>query len=390
VALTPDRIARAGVLAAILEAAAPKPGNVSPRRPARDATFLDFAASALAIEAPLAAAAAGRLAPGAAVRAAVEATRSVTRSNTNLGVVLLLVPLARAAAVAAGPGDTVTPAALRAAVGAVLEGLGVDDAREAYAAIRVAAPGGLGRAEAQDVGAEPTVPLREAMRLAADRDDVAREYAEGYPTTFEVGLPALRAGARLGPERAAVQAALAILAERPDTLIARKAGALAAQAASAEARAALDAGGVRTPEGRRRLRALDRTLRRGRGRLNPGTTADLVAASLFVWFLESGGGPTDPLLTRPREGTAGAARRQPPHDVARSGGVHPPRSRGTLALDRLYSHGADLELRDLAVRVEGVVREDVRRRLVEVERDEDASRRHAAGCTRGERDGAAP
>ncbi len=56
----------------------------------------------------------------------------------------------------------------------------VEDAREVYAAIRLAAPGGLGRAVEQDVADEPTVTLLEVMRLAADRDDIAREYATGF------------------------------------------------------------------------------------------------------------------------------------------------------------------------------------------------------------------
>ena len=65
--------------------------------------------------------------------------------------------------------------ALRTAVREVLESTTVDDARDVYAAIRQAAPGGLGRAEAQDVANEPTVTLLDTMRLAADRDGIARE-----------------------------------------------------------------------------------------------------------------------------------------------------------------------------------------------------------------------
>ena len=38
---------------------------------------------------------------------------------------------------------------------------------------------------------EPTVTLLEAMRLAAHRDGIAREYATAFETTFEIGAPAL-------------------------------------------------------------------------------------------------------------------------------------------------------------------------------------------------------
>jgi triphosphoribosyl-dephospho-CoA synthase len=293
--VAPDEIATRGVLACLLEAAAPKPGNVSRRRKAADATFGDFLASAAAIGPALAAAArggdgAGGLAAGAAIRTAVEATRRYVGTNTNLGIVLLVVPLARAAGRVREP-ESIPVGTLRAALEEVLAGLTVEDAREAYAAIRLAAPGGLGRVEAEAVSGEPPGSLREAMRLAAARDDVAREYALGYPATFDVGLPALLAHAAAGPERAVVQAALTLLAACPDTLIARKAGVEAARAASAEARAVLELGGIRTPAGRRRLAVFDRALRRGGGRLNPGTTADLTAASLFAAYLTRGERP---------------------------------------------------------------------------------------------------
>ena len=74
---------------------APKPGNVSPGRHFADTRYEDFLASAVAIGGPLADA--GTRSVGATVRLAVESTRRWTSSNTNLGIVLLLTPLARAA-----------------------------------------------------------------------------------------------------------------------------------------------------------------------------------------------------------------------------------------------------------------------------------------------------
>src|SRR5437762_11620413 len=88
-------VAIAAQLACLIEASAPKPGNVSPGRHFADARYEDFLASAVAIGEPLAGA--GMRSVGATVRLAVEATARWTRSNTNLGIVLLLTPLARAA-----------------------------------------------------------------------------------------------------------------------------------------------------------------------------------------------------------------------------------------------------------------------------------------------------
>jgi triphosphoribosyl-dephospho-CoA synthase len=186
--VTGEAISAAAQLACLLEVSAPKPGNVSPERHFHDTRYEDFLASAVAIGPALAEAGSRPL--GATIRSAVEATARWTRSNTNLGIVLLLAPLARAAA---RPGGD-----LRSRVAAVLDETTVADAVEAYAAIRLARPGGLGKAGAEDVAVAPTVTLRDAMALAADRDAVAREYVTGFAVTFDVGVPALAAARRRG------------------------------------------------------------------------------------------------------------------------------------------------------------------------------------------------
>src|SRR3989449_98633 len=176
-------VAAAAQLACLLEASAPKPGNVSPFASFRDSTYEDFLASAAAIGPALLMA--GERSLGTTIRGGVEATARWAPSNTNLGLVMLLAPLARAAL---RPGDK----PLRAQVTATLAATTVADARDAYAAIRSAAPGGLGRASEQDVASTPTATLREAMALARDRDAIAREYATDFETTFEIGTPGLR------------------------------------------------------------------------------------------------------------------------------------------------------------------------------------------------------
>ena len=88
-------IAAAAQLACLLEVTAPKPGNVSPGRGFDDLAYEHFLASAAAIGGPLSGA--GTRPLGATVRLAIEATARWTSSNTNLGIVLLLAPLARAA-----------------------------------------------------------------------------------------------------------------------------------------------------------------------------------------------------------------------------------------------------------------------------------------------------
>jgi triphosphoribosyl-dephospho-CoA synthase len=273
----PETVAGAAQLACVLEASAEKPGNVTPSHDFDDTTFEDMVRTGIALGRELGHA--GERGVGATVLAAVRASRDVADGNTNLGIGLLLAPLARAA-LTAGP--------LRERLGDVLRALTVDDARAAYAAIRLAGAGGLDEPVEHDVRDEPRVTLREAMATAAQRDTVAAEYVSDHAVTFELGLPVL-AGALddgLRPREAIVELALRLLAAVPDTLIARKCGPEAAGRVSQGAGAVLAAGGVRTASGRTALAALDASLREDGHALNPGTTADLVTAVLFVALLE--------------------------------------------------------------------------------------------------------
>ena len=225
---------------------------------------------------------AGRRPVGETVRLAIEATAQWTRSNSNLGIVLLLAPLARAANIGANTG-------LRAALARVLEETSVDDARNVYAAIRLAGPGGLGEAESQDVADEPDVTLLAAMRMAADRDAIAREYANGFEVTFETGASVL-ARARtdgLSWDDAIVETFLTLLAGTADTHIARRSGMALARKVTEWAQGVMAAGGVRSARGRRATAEFDRSLRNKETRANPGTTADLTAAAIFVTLLRS-------------------------------------------------------------------------------------------------------
>ena len=280
-ALPAAEVAAAAQLACLLEVSAPKPGNVSPHAAFRDATYEDFLASAAAIGPAFLAA--GERPLGATIRAAVEATARWAPSNTNLGLVLLLAPLARAARRAGEP-------ALRPRVAATLAETTVADAQNAYAAIRLAAPGGLGRTGEQDVAGTPTQTLRDVMVLAVQRDAIAREYATDFRTTFEIGAPALRRALaeRLPWPDAVVEAYLTLLAAAADTHIARKLGLAAAVTVQQRARAVLAAGGVRTAPGREAIAALDRELRDDANTLNPGATADLTGAAVYAVLLEGG------------------------------------------------------------------------------------------------------
>ena len=284
-------IAAAAQLACLLEASAPKPGNISPGRHFHDTRYEDFLASAAAIGGAFARVGDPARTLGATILEAIRATARWTNSNTNLGIVLLLAPLAHAAHEACrlnqAEGDAAR-SALREQLARVLRSTTVRDAAHVYEAIRIAHPAGLGKVDTEDVAAAPTIALRDAMALAAGRDGIAREYATDFATTFGTGASALARARRDGLpwDDSVLECYLTLLAAAPDTHIERKLGRAAAVDVSESARATLAAGGIRTAAGRKSIALLDRQLRDERNSRNPGTTADLTAAAIYVVLLE--------------------------------------------------------------------------------------------------------
>jgi triphosphoribosyl-dephospho-CoA synthase len=270
--------------ACIWEASARKVGNVHPRAAYADADFAAFLISAASIRWRTRRSPDGRI--GDLVLNAVRDSKAAIPTNTNLGLILMLAPL-----VSADPRTD-----LRMRVVDALQRTTVRDASLVYEAIRLADPAGLGRVPDQDVHGEPTVTLREAMKRAADRDLVARQYANGYVDVFDFGVLAFLAAfekfRRIEP--AVIECQLRWLAEFPDSLIARKKGQSAAEQVRRRAVKVMELGGLDTPEGRRAGVELDRHLRSDGNKLNPGTTADLVAACLFVALRENKVKASDP------------------------------------------------------------------------------------------------
>jgi triphosphoribosyl-dephospho-CoA synthase len=127
-----------------------------------------------------------------------------------------------------------------------------------------------------------------AMELAKDRDLVAKQYVNGFEQVFEQGLPLLETGVEKFStlSQAIVFAHVSLMSMFPDSLIARKCGAKLAsqsQMMATQAIEFLDVGGDEAPEKYwNSVADLDFWLRSDGHRRNPGTTADIVAASLFV------------------------------------------------------------------------------------------------------------
>jgi triphosphoribosyl-dephospho-CoA synthase len=259
-------------IACLWEVTARKPGNVHRFKDFEDTTYLDFTISAGIISGVIADAA--HYPVGVTIADCLRYTVSRVGRNTNLGIVLLFAPLARAA----------TAPNYQANVERVLSELTLADTECTYYAIRVSLIGGLGEVKEEDVYQQPTVPLREAMALAAHRDTIALQYTNGFREVFDDAAPAILVGIeRTGSiEGGIIHAHLHLMSRYPDTLIARKRGVQEAEESAQLAQWVLDLGWPHSSEARTEFAALDGWLRAEGNSRNPGTTADLIAAALFV------------------------------------------------------------------------------------------------------------
>lgn len=261
-----------------LDVVAIKPGNVSLCSDGHGMRAEDFLISARAAAPVLAE---PSLTVGERIRTAIAATRAAVECNTNLGIVLLLAPIANA--VLERRGDD-----LRASLAEVLENLTVDDAKHCYAGIQLAKPAGIGVVPEQDVSQEPDANLGEVMRLAHSRDTIARQYITDFEDVFCTGLPNLfHYRARWHSLAWACSACyLSFLSLHPDSHVVRKHGSVVAEEVRQRAREVAKA--LKACENPRRLRpvltAFDDELKT-RG-VNPGTSADLTVASVSVLLFQ--------------------------------------------------------------------------------------------------------
>jgi triphosphoribosyl-dephospho-CoA synthase len=270
-------VSTAATFACVWEVTAPKPGNVHRGADFEDVTYLDFMQSAVVVG-PIVGRTA-ELGVGAAVLEAVRATQEAVETNTNLGTLLLIAPLA---AVPDGLPHV-------QGISRVLSELTADDTRYVYAAIREAGAGGLGRVAEADVSNDPPPMLKlvDAMRLARERDLVARQYCNEFVDVFGIAGYIEDGTTRGWPlTTAIVYAYLRQLAREPDSLILRKCGSEVAEQARTQAARVIDCGLPGDDAYLRAVEDFDFWLRSDGHRRNPGTTADLIAAALFVLLRE--------------------------------------------------------------------------------------------------------
>jgi triphosphoribosyl-dephospho-CoA synthase len=278
----------------------PKPGNVDRCHDFSDIRFHHFLTSAVSAYPVFRKAASSEGSPGSLILEGVAAWGDWNlRSNTHFGSLVLLIPLVLAAGRMAGheqgqetkqdesqengPDDRVDDG-LEEELARVLRSTTVQDAIDFYRAFDLA---GARVVHVDDFSLkdpdwerkliEGNQSLLELMRLSLGHDIVAREWATDFERSFQLAGRLREMVSIYGLNDGVVRTFLEALAEVPDSLISAKFG---RERAVEVSRMAIDA-------------LLDSTLNKAREMdcelnnrdMNPGSTADLIAASLFISLL---------------------------------------------------------------------------------------------------------
>ncbi len=306
----PDYVSRCLQLAILLEVSAyPKPGNVHRTADFQETEYEHFLASTVA------------LAPhfrNSAKQGVGVAQETVTLNqvgigdiikksvidieawqhggNTLLGSIILLTPMGVAAGLTLAENTSFVIEKFRKNLDSVVKTTTAEDAVNVYDAITLAKPGGIGKSPHLDVTdpkskqriLEEGISLFEVFKISSSWDSIAAEWINSYHLAFDLGYPFFmqQLNDKNNENVATVHTYLKILSEVPDTLIIRKTSSEAAKWVSARAKRILEAGGLTSRKGRRRLLLLDRKLRDPAHTLNPGTTADITSAVLAIAILE--------------------------------------------------------------------------------------------------------
>ncbi len=279
----PDRTAQCAVLAMLFElSSSPKPGNVDRCHDFSDIGFHHFLASAVSSYPVFRKAAQGLGRPGSLILEGVQAWRTWNlSSNTHFGSLVLMIPIALAAGTASREGGD-----LEEELAGILGGTTVQDAIDFYRAFESA---GARVTEVElfsllDRGSENALcqsekTLLELMRLSMGHDIVAREWATNYRRSFLLAKRLAEQTEKFGLNECVVRTFLEALAEVPDSLISAKFGPEKARQVSRQAALALADSTLET------ARQMDCDLLSQD--INPGSTADLIAASLFISLLRN-------------------------------------------------------------------------------------------------------
>ena len=306
---TGDLVERCAILATQLEVSAyPKPGNIHRLRDFPETSYEQFLSGGISLGTAMRnlAVRGNEAAQGIREWSSIRVGASINRAvrdmlewqhggNTHLGIILLFAPLA-AAAGAVCVKEKIELVKLRKVLAEVIDGMTPEDSVEIYRgidhAMNVKTLGEVNDLDVTDKASQEkilnaNITPRQVFQRCCNRDSICSEWVTDFYITFLEGYPCLVSELNKGNglNNAVVNTFLNILARHPDSLIQRKTNLEKSIEISRKARELLDQGGADTENGKARLFSWDDELNRSQGMLNPGTTADLTAASIFVLLL---------------------------------------------------------------------------------------------------------
>ena len=320
-------VMNAAQLAASLEVSAtPKPGNVHRNADYPSTKFEHFLSGAVALGPAISSAASqgikvgsdvikyNEIGIGKYVKQAVQDVKSWHNGgNTHLGSIMLFVPLSASAAILKKRESKIMVESLRKEVVKVMEATTTQDTLDFYDAVSSLNLGWLGEIRLKDrpdINSSHSInqiknsgiTFFEVMQSSSEWDGIAHELTNGLSASFTIGYPSfIETYTEIQDVNVAtVNAFLKILSEIPDTFIARKIGLEIthniseavkigmplSQKISEKSKKILDEyRGMLSEKGQAEIVEMDEELRRSAGNLNPGTTADITAASLMIALL---------------------------------------------------------------------------------------------------------
>jgi len=275
------RIAYAAQLSAVLEASAEKPGNVTPTHDFSDTGYSGYLAGSVALGRCVGEAAYRGYGAGCSeigmsdigvgtliLEGVLDVRKSHSGGNTHLGMIMLFVPISAAAGMCLAKG--IRFPGVRKSLKAIMAASTKKDSYDLYTAIETAKTGGIGKLVKKDIS------FADLMAESAEKDRICEELSSGLQIIFADALPCFEKNKKKEKDvRKAIQKTyLCILSKYPDTLIEKKKGKVCAKAVSKKARETL--------AGKTSIECFDEYLRTHGNSLNPGTSADLIAATIFL------------------------------------------------------------------------------------------------------------
>jgi len=210
--------------------------------------------------------------------------------NVILGHILILAPLVATAVICLNT-NRLYFHDFKSVLKKTIEDTTIQDTKYLYEAIRMSNVGGLGRVDKYDLNDKTSIKqiekdqitLKRIFEISQDSDLISKEYSTGFNIILHEGLPSFTNifNQTHDINIAIVNTFLDILSKYPDTLIIRKSGIKSAEIISKKAKNVIDSGGLKTLKGTKLTNELDEFLHNEKGKMNPGTTADIVVGVLF-------------------------------------------------------------------------------------------------------------